>query len=246
MIPTFGRQMVEAAIDRCDQPRIASRHGVRGPVAIGCAGLLGVLVAGCGDPAAEMNQLRQQFEQIPPQADRRMVAFMLGLPYAETPDHSGWLYFASRQGPFGAAKPQRMILIRFDRQDRSTYREFLLWRRPQGGQVQLHYELSWSDPQRPADNDFWSILQEKLRELAQSDTNYQLDSQPASYQFRAGNNLLVGMQQWQADQSRLVRLSASLLENAQPRVDEIIELSCRVRILSVGIEFDRPLMRRLE
>ncbi len=231
-------------VTRRRRPGVSKRFLGLG-VAILMLSLCGLTQPGCGDPAAEMNQIRQQFEQIPPQADRRMVAFVLGLPYAETADRSAWLYFIPRQPPLVPARPQRMILFRFDKQDRSVYRECLLWRRPQDGQVQLHYELSWTDPQRPTDNDFWSVLQEKLRELSQSDNGYQLDSQPASYQFRAGAKLLAGMQQWQADQSRLVRVTVSMLDSTYPRVVEIVELCCRVRILSVGIEFDRPLMREV-
>ncbi len=192
-----------------------------------------------------MNLIRQQFEQIPPQADRRMVAFILGLPYAETPDKSAWLYFSPRQGPLEPTGPQRIILVRFDKRDRCVCRELLLWHKPGPSQIDLQYELSWSDPQRPTDNDFWTVLDEKLRELARADDAYHLDSQPASYQFRAGQKLLVGMQRWEQGQSRLVRLTAALPDNSHPRLAEAIELSCRVRILSAGIEFNQPLVQEL-
>jgi hypothetical protein len=192
-----------------------------------------------------MNQIRQHFEQIPPQADRGMVTFFLGLPQAENSDRSAWLYLTPPRGPLQPARPQRMILVRFDKQDRCVYREVLLWRQPQTAQVQLHYELSWSNPQRPTDNDFWAILLEKLKELAQTDIGYQLDSQPASYQFRAGAKLLVGMQRWQSDHAQMIRVSIAMPEGNHPRLTEIIDLSCRLRILSAGVEFDRPLMREL-
>jgi len=208
-------------------------------------GLGGLTLCGCGDPAAEMNTIRQKFEQIPQQADRRMVAFFLGLPYAETGDRLAWLFFTPPQGPLAPTHSQRMIVIRFDPQDKCTYREVLLWRRPQAGQTQLHYEISWSDPQRATDNDFWFVLQEKLKELSQSDSRYQLDNQPASYQFRAGDKLLVAMQRWQADPSRLLRVSIAMTDTAHPRVEEIIDLCCRLRVMSAGIEFDRPIMREV-
>ena len=208
-------------------------------------GLVCAAGAGCADPAAEMNQIRRQFEQIPAQADRRMVAFVLGLPYAETADRSAWLYFIPRPVLPRPARPQRMILVRFDEKDRCVFRELLVWRRPGASRVQLYHELSWANPQRPTDNDYWTILQEKLRELAQAGTAYQLDSQPASYQLRAGEQLLVGMQRWEQGEFRLLRLTAELADASHPRLAEAIELSCRVRILSVGIEFDRPLVQEL-
>ncbi len=201
--------------------------------------------SGCADPAAEMDQIRRQFEQIPAQADRRMVAFVLGLPYAETADRSAWLYFTPRPALPQPAKPQRMILVRFDEKDRCVFRELLVWRRPGASRVQLYHELSWADPQRSTANDYWMILQEKLRELAQAATAYQLDSQPASYQLRSGEQLLVGMQRWEQGEFQLVRLTAELADANHPRLAEAIELSCRVRILSVGIEFDRPLVQEL-
>jgi hypothetical protein len=213
-------------------------------VATGCC-LWSVASIGCADPAAEMNHLRQQFEQIPQQADRGTVAFSLGLPDAEAPDRSAWLYFTPPRSPLEPARPQRLILVRFDRQDRCIYRELLLWRQPGPSQMDLHYELSWTEPKRSTDNDYWSILQDKLRELAQADTVYHLDSQPASYQLRAKQKLLVGMQWWEQGESRMIRVTAALPDTAHPRLAEAIELSCRVRVLSVGIEFDRPLIQGL-
>lgn len=204
-----------------------------------------ILVLGCIDPAAEMNQIRQQFDQIGPRADRRAVAFVLGLPYAETKDRSAWLYFRPPQGPLEPARPHRMIMVRFDKQDQCVLRELMLWRQASAKQIELHYELTWTDPTRPTDNDLPAILHEKLRELAQADAEMHLDSQPASYQFRAGEKLLIGMQRWEQGNSRMVRLSALLTDDSYPRVAEAVELSCRVRVLSAGIEFDRPLVQEL-
>lgn len=201
--------------------------------------------AGCADPTTEMSRIRRQFEQIPPTADRGTVAFVLGLPYAETPDRSAWLYFTPPQGPLEPARPQRLIVARFDASDRCVCREMLLWRRPKYSQIDLHYELSWTDPQRSTEGDFWSVLREHLEELARADSGYHLDVQPASYQLRAGQTLLVGMQRWEQGTSRMVRLSATVLTDDHPRLAEAIEVSCRVRVLSAGIEFNRPLMQEL-
>jgi hypothetical protein len=204
-----------------------------------------LVASGCADPATEMSQVRRQFEQIPPRADRGMIAFVLGLPTAETQDRSAWLYFTPPPGPLEPARPQRLIVVRFDKADLCVCRELLIWRQPKQSQIDLHYELSWTDPQRLTESDFWSILRERLEELARANGVYHLDTQPASYQLRVEQTLLVGMQRWQQDRSRLVRLSATVLDDDHPRLTEAIEVSCRVRVLSAGIEFNQPLMQGL-
>ena len=226
----------------------ASRsNGAPPHVALGSAAscAIALAVVGCADPAAEMSQIRRKFEQMPAKADRRAVAFVLGLPTAQTRDRSAWLYFAPKPGPLNATAPRRMTLIRFDKQGGCIFRELLLWHQVAPSRINLHYELSWTDPARSTDNDFTTILHEKLRELAQADGGYHLDSQPASYQLLADRKLLVGMQRWEQGPSRMVRVTASLPGDSHPRLAEAIELSCRVRVLSVGIEFDRPLVNEL-
>ncbi|MBN1342533.1 MAG: hypothetical protein JXQ73_07625 [Phycisphaerae bacterium] len=210
-----------------------------------CAACTLSALVGCSDPAAEMNQIRQQFEQLGPKIDRGMVAFILGLPYAETKDHTAWLYFTPPRGPLDPARPKRMLVFRFDQKEQCISRELMLWRQPGPSQIELHYELSWTDSDRPMDNDLSDILHDKIKELARADDSAHLDSQPASFQFRVGQKLLVGMQRWQQGPSHLVRLTASVPGADCPRLTEAIDLSIRVRILSAGIEFDRPLMKEL-
>ncbi len=223
--------------------RASLRRFVRPRFIAAC--LMSALLAGCGNPSAEMNRLRQQFEQLGPDPDRRAVAFVLGLPFAEKQDRSAWLYFDPPPGPTDPTVPHRLIVTRFGPGDRCGSREVMLWRKPTPTQIEVHYEVSWSDPERSTDTDLTTILREKLQELANADPHAHLETQTASYQFRIGDRLLVGMQRWEQGDSRLARLTASTVDGDYPRLTEVIELSCRVRILSAGIEFDRPLLQEL-
>lgn len=210
--------------------------------------LLGIpltMLSGCVNPAAEMNQIRTQFDQIPPTADRGAVAFVLGLPTVETKDRSAWLYVQRDQSALASGRPQRMIVVRFDQRDRCIYRELMLWRRAADPLFELHYEIEWTDPNRATDSDLPAIVHDKLEQLARADAGMSLDSQPASFQFHAGERLVVSMQRWEQGDVRMARLTASVPSDGPPRLVEALTLSCRVRLLSAGIEFDQPLVREL-
>ncbi len=244
MLTTSRRHDRVAADVRGAARRLRARYAV-GLLGATAFGLAVVVLGGCAEPAAEMNQVRMQFEQIPPRADRGAVAFALGLPTAETKDRTAWLYIEQGEGASASDRPQRMIVVRFDQRDQCVYRELMLWRRAADPLYELHYEAEWSDPSRSTDSDLPAIVHDKLEQLAKADDEMELDSQPASFQFHAGQRLLVSMQRWEQGDVRMVRLIASVPADGPPRLIEALELSCRVRLLSVGIEFDQPLVREL-
>ncbi len=207
-------------------------------VLLGAATAAGTL--GCAGPEAAVISVRQQLEQVPLGATKDAVRFVLGFPARESADARNWWYLAPWPPLPRPEKAGYSLLCQFDQKQVLVLREWLAVTHTKKDLVLLQYEAVWSPEAESGPEEFTETLREKLAELAQATESYGFDRQPASFQLRMGDRLLITMERWASEQSQLVRINGRVSAPAQPQVLRAIEVARGVRRFSIELLFEPP------
>lgn len=200
-------------------------------------GLLGA--AGCDSPNAEFRFLTDQFEQVSLHMEKGQVRGLLGLPTLESRDRQAWWYVWPAPKPdqpsTGPARPLRFsIFLSFSPQERLLTKELLSYTPGEAATVFRAEVISEESNQ----SDFSQILMGKLRDLADASDAYAWETQPASFQFRRGEQLLVSGETWSRESATLMRITGRFSGQRTQQLAQAIEVALSIRRFSIGLLFE--------
>jgi len=203
------------------------------------AGITAMVPFGCAGPEATIATVQQQLGQIPLGANKDVVRFVLGFPARESADLQSWWYLAPWPVPARGSDTGYSLLCRFDAKGILVLREWLaVVRTRQDDEVRLQYEALSSSQAHEQAEEFVATLQDKLAELTRVRGDYRLDQQPASFQLRMGEHLLITMERWTRGTSQLVRVHGRFSAAAHPQLLRAVQVARGVRRFSIELLFE--------
>jgi hypothetical protein len=202
-------------------------------------GFLLLLIAGCASDSLHTEFLTGQSQQVVLGMGKGQVRGLLGLPTMESKDHLSWWYVEPATSEQPSPEAQRLplthsIWLWYGGDEKLIGKELLSFEVVRG-QAVLRAECTWSGG---LEEDFSQILTGKLSEVCAGGNGYELDRQPASFQLRKGQELLVAGETWTRAGARLARVGGRFSAQEHPRVIEAIRIGLSIRRFTIGLQFD--------
>ena len=205
-----------------------------------CFSPLAVIAGGCAAPSANNRFLTDQLPQGTLNADKAEVRAFLGLPNMESHDRRAWWNVepthALQRGKNANPSPPSLSIWLLYGDDEKLIAKELITYQVIDGTATLRAENIWTDA---PPSDFAQTLTGKLAELVHAEQRYQLDQQPASFQFRRENQLLVTGENWTRADANLARITARFPVAEYPRLAHAVDVALAIRRFTINLRFDR-------